>query len=369
MCSEHRVAEAECGICNPHLIESLAPGQGLKVRMPAPGSAAAAGIETARPRPAALGDSVECLATLAFNQNKLARVVAPVGGFLHEVTTDLGQHVREGQTLAKLWSATIAEAIAKAVLTHQTLDRERRLRVERVTSEQDLQQAEAEHRAACQQLRTFGFTEAQIDALSRSPQESVLLEVRAPFDGEIVERDAVRGALVEPGKPLFTVADRSVMWAELSVPESALALVQTGQVVEISIEALPGRTFVGHLTWIAPAVDERTRMARARAEIPNPDGRLRAGLFVRARILSSSAQHSMAVPSAGVQFVGTQPLVFVKLEEDLYEARAVELGPERDQLRAIRRGLQPHEDVAVCQVFALKSQLLLSRLGAGCAHE
>ena len=67
--------------------------------------------------------------------------------------------------MAKIWSASIAEAVAKAVLSHQTLDRERKLRADRVTSEKDLQQAEAEHRAACQQLRTLGFTEEQIDAL------------------------------------------------------------------------------------------------------------------------------------------------------------------------------------------------------------
>ena len=82
-----------------------------------------------------------------------------MGGILQSVDVDLGDRGRERQTVAKIWSAAIAEAVAKAVLTHQTLDRERKLRADRVTSEKDLQEAEAAHRAACQQLRTLGFTE------------------------------------------------------------------------------------------------------------------------------------------------------------------------------------------------------------------
>ena len=117
-----------------------------------------------------IADAVECYAELTFNQNKLAQIAAPVGGIIQEVAVDLGSKVEEKQPVAKIWSASIAEAVAKAVLSHQTLDRERKLRADRVTSEKDLQEAEAAHRAACQQLRTLGFTEEQIDALGTNPR-------------------------------------------------------------------------------------------------------------------------------------------------------------------------------------------------------
>lgn len=162
---------------------------------------------------------MDCYAELAFNQNKLAQIAAPVGGIVQSVEADLGSKVEDRQCVATLWSAAIAEAVARAVLTHQTLDRERKLRAERVTSEKDLQQAEAEHRAACQQARTLGLSEEDIDRMGSKPNDPVFLEVRAPFAGEIIERTAVHGALVEAGKPLFMVADRSVMWAMLNIPE------------------------------------------------------------------------------------------------------------------------------------------------------
>jgi cobalt-zinc-cadmium efflux system membrane fusion protein len=309
------------------------------------------------------------LAQIAFDQNKLAQIAAPVSGTLQSVGVDLGAKVEDGQTVARIWSATIAEAVAKAVLTHQTLERERKLRAARVTSESDLQRAEAEHRAACQQARTLGFSEDQIDAFGASPDEPVLLEVRAPFSGEIVERTAVRGALIEAGRPLFTMADRSTMWAMLSVPEGALSHVREGQVVHLETEALPGQTFTGKLTWIASKVDDRTRMVSARVELANPTGALRANMFARARIITREAGDALVIPVSAVQRVEGRPLVFVKLAEDLFEARVVKLGMQANGMQEIVEGLAPGETLVVAQAFPVKSQMLISRLGAGCAHE
>lgn len=366
-CTEHGLPEAECGICHPELAAKLKPGEGSKVRMPSADSARIVGVEMAQVTVGDISEGIECYAELAFNQNRLAQIASPVGGILQSVDVDLGAKVEEKQILAKIWSAAIAEAVAKAVLSHQTLERERKLRAERVSSEKDLQQAEAEHRVACQQLRTLGFTEDQVDVLGRQPQDQVLMEVRAPFAGEIVERNAVRGALVETGKSLFTLADRSTMWAMLNIPESALARVKVGQAVELRVEALPGRTFKGKLTWIAADVDERSRMARARAEVANPEGVLRARMFAKARILARTAEGAMLLPSSAICAVEGKSFVFVKLADDLFEARAVSVGIKFDGQLEVVAGLKPTETVVVNHGFALKSQWLSSRMGAGCA--
>jgi cobalt-zinc-cadmium efflux system membrane fusion protein len=367
MCTEHNLPEKECGICHPDAAARLKPGQGTRIRLPARDSATLVGVEMAQATVGAITDAVECYAELAFNQNRLAQITAPVGGILQSVEVDLGAKVEDRQVLAKLWSAAITEAVARAVLSHQTLERERKLRAERVSSEKDLQQAEAEHRAACQQLRMQGFTEDQIDLLGRKPQEQVLMEVRAPFAGEIVERSAVRGALVETGKLLFTLADRSTMWAMLNIEESALARVKVGQPVELQVEALPGRTFKGKLTWIAAEVDERSRMARARAEVPNPDGALRARMFAKVRILARIAESAVLLPASAICAVQGKPFVFVKLEDDLFEARAVALGVRFSGQLEVLEGLKPQETVVVNHGFALRSQWFSSRMGAGCA--
>ncbi len=369
MCTGHNVPEAQCGICKPQLAGTLKVGESAKVRLAANDSAAIAGVETAKPSVGTIADAVECYAELTFNQNKLAQIAAPVGGILQDVSADLGNKVEEKQPVARIWSASIAEAVAKAVLSHQTLDRERKLRAERVTSEKDLQQAEADHRAACQQLRTLGFTEEQIDVLGAKPHEQVLMEVRAPFAGEIVERTAVRGALVEAGKSLFTLADRSVMWAMLNIPESALARVKVGQTVELRVESLPGQTFTGKLTWIGAEVDEKSRMARARAGVANPEGLLKSRMFAQARILTRNAEGALLLPGSAIQRMEGKSFVFVKLAEDLFDARVVRLGAKFDGKVEIVEGLKAQEVVAVNHAFPLKSAFLISRLGAGCADD
>lgn len=367
LCEEHGLPESECGICHPERAAILKPGEGTKVRMPAADSARLVGVEIAAATVGTISGGIDCYAELMFNQNKLAQIAAPVGGIVHEVDTDLGSKVEEKQTVAKIWSAAIAEGVAKAVLTHQTLDRERKLRAERVTSQKDLQQAEAEHRAACQQARTLGFSEEDIDRMAGKPDDPVFLEVRAPFAGEIIERTAVRGALVEAGKPLFTVADRSVMWAMLNIPESALGRVKLGQAVELRVEALPGRTFTGKLTWIAAEVDDKSRMTRARAEVANPEGLLKAKMFARARILTGSAEGAVVVPASAIYALEGKPFIFVKLADDLFEARAVRTGMKYDGRLEVVEGLKAQEVVVVNHGFAIKSQWLSSRMGAGCA--
>jgi len=369
MCGEHGVPEAECAVCKPHLADKLQPGESLKVRLPSTNSMAIVGVQTAAPETGAIADAVECVAEVNFNQNKLAQIAAPVGGIIQEVDVDLGSKVAEGQTVTKIWSAAIAEAVAKAVLSHQSLERERKLRVERVTSEQALQEAEATHRSACQQARTFGFSEEDIEAMCEKPRDSVMLEVRAPFVGEIVERTAVRGALVEAGKPLFTLVDHSTMWAMLQVPEATLARVKVGQTVELRVDSLPGKVFTGKLTWVGPAVDERTRMARARAEFANPDCLLKDKMFARARILTRQAEGAMLVPPSAIQHVEGKPFVFVKLASDLFDARAVQLGAKHDGRLEVLAGLKPEDQIAVSHAFAVKSAMLMSRLGAGCADD
>jgi len=215
----------------------------------------------------------------------------------------------------------------------------------------------------------LGFGEVQIQALARQQITPGVLELRAPFEGEIVQRTAVQGAVVEEADVLFTLTDTAVLWATVNVPESQVWRVSAGQRVELTVESLPGQTFVGTLTWVSPMVDERTRMVQGRVEVPNAAGHLKAQMFARARIVTAHADRALVVPVSAVQNVTGIPVVFVKFFDDLFEARPVTLGAKHDGKVEIVAGLSAHEPVVVAGSFALKSQLLISRLGAGCVDE
>lgn len=380
MCTEHGVPEQECGICHPELLSEKPPGQGLKVRLPSTDSAAKAGVIVGTPAVERVEQGVECFAELTFNQNKLAQITPLVGGIVKSVEVDLGSRVKKGDLLALITSMAIGEAqsaylksVADAQLRQTSLERERSLYGERVSSQKELQEAEAAHRTAMaasrqaeQQLMALGFREQQIRALIEQQGTPGVLEVRAPFAGEIVERAAVQGAMVETGKPLFVLADPTALWAMVNIPESQLSRVQIGQKVELTVESLSGPPFVGRLTWLASSVDERTRMALGRVEVANTGGRLKAQMFARARIVTGTSEQAIVVPQSALQDVEGTAVVFVKAAGDLFEARPVQLGTRRNGQVEIVSGLGSAEPVALAGTFALKSQFLISRLGAGC---
>ncbi len=366
MCDEHGVPEDECGICHPELAATIASGRGLKVRFASADAAAKAGIEVARPEIGPIASGIESYAEIAFDQNKLAHVAVPVGGIIRNINVDLGARVVANELLATVSSATIAEAVSKMILAKQTLERERHLYSQRISAEREVQEAQAIYQANYQQLRTLGFAEEQIGDLHENPIDPAALELRAPFAGEIVERNAVQGSLVSEGDTLFVLADRSVMWAILSIPEARLAEVRLGQVVEISVEPAADQRFVGELTWLSAQVDDRTRMARARVEIPNPEGLLRANMFARARILIHHSNRAVLIPSSAVQQIEGRPFVFVQLEPDLFEARPVRVDAKTDGRVAVVGDLGPDSEIVVSRSYLVKSQLQISRLGAGC---
>ena len=369
ICKEHDVPLEECGICKPEGIAKLKPGESTRLRLASAESATLAGVQVAPAETGTAQEAIECYAEIAFDQNKLARIVAPVGGILESVEVDLGSAVTEKQCVAGLWSAAIAESASKAVLARQTVERERKLRAQKVTSEKDLQEAEAASQAAQQQLQTLGFSAEQIAAMENRTRQSVLLPLRAPFAGEIVERSAVRGSMVESGKSLFVVADCSTMWAIASVPESAVAKVRAGQKVELRVEALPERVFKGKVTWVGAEVDDRTRMARVRVEVPNPDRLLKANFFATARILLPGKENAVLVSDSAIQRIEGITIVFVQRGPDLFDGRAVRLGARFDGRVELIEGIKAGESVVVAHAYPLKSQLLISHLGAGCADD
>jgi cobalt-zinc-cadmium efflux system membrane fusion protein len=340
-------------------------------------------VRTAVAEVASISGGIEVFAEIMFNQNKFAHVALPVDGIIRSVDVDLGNQVKAGDVLATVTSIEISKAIgdymraiAEDKLREKTVERARKLHQEQITSERELQEAIAAHEAADaevlqtrQQLTTLGLSPAQIARLEKENPDTAALEVRAPFDGEVVARTAVPGALVETGTPLFKIADRSTMWAMLNVPADDVDHVQVGQQVEITLDAAPDQALVGTLTWVAAEVDERTRMAKARAEIPNPGNRLRSGTFARGRIITKSTDAAVIIPQSGLQQVDDRPLAFVKLEEDLYEARPVALGAKQGERYEVLSGLDPGETIVVGNSFVMKSQLLLSRLGAGCVDD
>ncbi|MBI2432802.1 MAG: efflux RND transporter periplasmic adaptor subunit [Candidatus Hydrogenedentes bacterium] len=377
LCGEHNVAEAECGICNPAATAALRPGEGLKIRLAAEHAAERAGVEVGPPSAGAAAEGAEFLARVTYNQNRVAHVTPRVSGVVDEVLADLGAEVGAGTPLARVSAPEAAQAWgelqsaeAEEALAREIHAREKMLWEKEVSSTQEYRTAEAALRQARirtqlagEQLNNLGV---QAEGGARGGSS---ITVTTPLAGTIVDRHAVVGETVERGDALFTVADLSGMWLELTVPVAAVAAVHTGDAVEARFQGLEGMVLEGTVEWIDAKVDPDSRTVRARASVANPAAVLKDGMVGKVRVQHGAALSALHVPAESIQEFDGKPYVFVKLAADLYEVRQVALGQAREGRVAVVEGLAPEEDIVLARSFTVKSEFLKSRLGAGCTDE
>jgi len=179
--------------------------------------------------------------------------------------------------------------------------------------------------------------------------------VRAPFAGEVVQQDLAQGEAVQANADVFTIADLSRVWAEITVYARDLDSVQVGQTVAVKA-ADTGFTVSGTVFYVGPLVGAQTRSAKAYAEIPNPERRWRFGLFVTVEVVQEEVEVPVAVVAEAIQTHQDRPVVFVQ-HEDLFEVRPVTLGRRDGEWVEVREGLSAGERYAAQNSFVLKSEL------------
>ena len=385
-CNEHQVPEAECGICQPQLAAGLGAGEELKVRFESVHSAEKAGIQTVPARATEAQPTVRALCEVTYNENELARITPLAAGIVRRVHVDVGDDVAAGDLLVELHSADVASAKAAFIAAVVDLNlkevarrREQRLAEKNISSEKELQEADAACKTAeltlsttRQRLLNFGFTEEEVAAISTEKDSSASLLVRAPYMGTVVDRAAVVGEAAAPGNDLLTLANLETMWLTLSVPGDRASVVERGSVVEATFDALAAANVRGSITWVNTSIDVRTRMLKARAVVDNSGGALKSGMFGTAQVRVGEPGAAVTVPQEAIQRYEQRPYVFVKVEDDLYSLRRVDLAQSDSAsgaFVAVLAGLTPNEPVVSEGAFTVMSEFLKSRLGAGCVDD
>jgi len=446
--------------------DSLCQVDRLQVRFVDANTARQAGIETEVAQTRRLSSTIERPAEVSFDQTRMVRITPRLPGVVKDASVEVGRTVQAGDLLAVLESPTLGltksryirmreeyllamadyervgaihqgtqlmlevctpstpseevrrklratrvgeaksrllQAHAALELAETTLERERTLFEQEISSEQDFQEAQSNlaaaeagfqaayeavafdsERARLAALRTFNVAKSELDAVARelsilglsdtqlaalSSESGVALsryELRSPASGRIVERRAVVGEFVEQGDVLYTVADLSTMWLVMDLRERDLLQVRVGLPVLFTVDGLPGHAFDGVVSWISSTVDDRTRTLKVRADLPNESGLLRANMFGLARIIVHDNDAVVSVSSEAVQTDGCCQLVFVKQNDTLFEPRKVSLGVSANGHVEILAGLTPGETVVTVGSFLMKTEILKSNIGAGC---
>lgn len=337
-------------------------------------TAKSAGIEVMTAGPVKIRSTLQLQGEIQFNQDRVAHVVPRLAGVVVRSAKDLGDTVKSGELLAMLESQTLADLKSEHLATQKRLElaqttfqREKRLWEDKVSAEQDylasrqaLTEAEIAHRTAEQKLLALGLTH---DAVMRT-EGLTRYEIRAPIGGVVIEKHLVLGEAVKEDASIFTIADLSTVWAEMTVYPNDLDSVKTGQKVTVRATALNAEA-EGRVSYVGSLVGEQTRSAKARVTLQNPDRSWRPGLFVTVDVVQDETEVPVAVLVDAVQSFRDWKVVFARYGE-AFEARPVELGRSDGKWVEVVKGLPRGTPYAAANSFVLKADL--GKAGASHDH-
>lgn len=216
-----------------------------------------------------------------------------------------GENVRAGQPLFSLDDsvarATLNEAVANLENSRRAVERSEQLTAQKLIAQSDYDRARA----------AFGVDKARVESARTMLSKMTLT---APFSGQVGLRNVSVGELVSPvgtAQELVTLVRLDPIEVDFSVPESALAQLRNGQRISITVDAFPGEEFGGKVTAIDPVIDPNSRSAKLRAQIANPDGRLRPGQFAQLQLdTGANATEAVLVPEQALMLDGSQRYVW-----------------------------------------------------------
>lgn len=291
-------------------------------------------VKTVVVEPEELVNRIEVVGNLLAGQE--VEIAARVDGFVEKIHFEDGQRVLQGDILFELdsgrYAATLDQALARERLALEEFERSEVLRKNRTISQQEFDRAAAaldEARAAVRLAR-----ENLNDA-----------KIRAPFDGTMTERRVDVGQFVSRGQVLSSIVDNRQLRVEFRVPERFIAKVRQGSRVQFTTAAFSGETFEGEVFFVSPRVDESTRTLLLRAVAPNPELRLKPGMFVNLLVTTETNPTALFVPESALMYRGETVTVFTVNGENKVEPRRVITGARLPGRVEIIEGLSPGDMV------------------------
>jgi multidrug efflux pump subunit AcrA (membrane-fusion protein) len=330
----------------------------------------AIGVQLGRAEIRELTKTIRTVGRVTFDETLHAQIHAKFEGYVERLYVDYtGKPVRKGEPLLSIYSPELLATQQEYLIALRAREQFR------ASANPDVSRAGLDlYESARERLLLWDISPGQIRELEKSGKPQKALTLYSPVDGYVLTKNAVLGARVMPADTLFEIAGFRRVWVFADVYESEAASVAVGQTARMSLSYLPGRTWVGKVSFIAPVLDEKTRTVKVRIEVENPDGTLKPEMFADVS-LDRPVGRVVAVPDGAVLLTGTRALVFVAKGNGLFEPRAVETGAKVDGFFEIRKGIKAGEEVVTQANFLIDAESRLkSALGsmtgpAGHSHE
>ncbi|RAU17549.1 efflux transporter periplasmic adaptor subunit [Nitrincola tibetensis] len=300
---------------------------------------------------ASLDHVLRGVGTLRANESVIIR--SEISGRVESILFNEGEMVTQGQELFRLdsasYNAELAQAQAQANLSRQEYQRASDLLERRVGS-----QNERDTKLA--QLRV---NEAQVEFAKTSLDKT---RIRAPFAGMIGLRHISPGDFITSGQDLVELTDFSEMKIDFAMPERNLGQLSIGQTIMIEVDAFPGEQFSGEIFAISPSSNARSHNINVRANIPNPDGRLRPGLFSKIEIVIGRDDQAIMIPEQAIMPLDNAFFVMKMDENNMLSMVPVTMGARRFGEVQITEGLAPGDVVVTAGQIKLQPGMPITPL-------
>ncbi len=317
-----------------------------------PGKIQRTGVETAEVVRHAMTRTIKAPGVVALDERRIAVVAPKFDGYVvkvGDVTT--GAHVKQGDALATVFGQAVLDQAARLLIEQDT----GWTRSDEAASPPGLK-GPAGVVGATRRLQNLGVPEEFMDQVKRERRVPDAFTIRAPMDGEIIERDVSDGQGFKAGDVAFKIADHSRVWVLANVSESDIDAVKPGQSVMVTTRAHPGRTFNGKVTVVYPHLMKETRTAQVRIEMPNADMALLPDMYSDVSIATSGNADALAVPASAVIDNGNRQVVLLDLGNGRYEPREIKLGRTGDGMREVLSGLTEGDKVVVNGNFLIDAE-------------
>ncbi len=320
-----------------------------------------------------------------FDERKVAHVSSQAEGVVRGVFVMLGEKVRKNQPLFEIESIEIGETEGACLeantvlrLAKSNFEREAELHRRGLLSEQEYQHSQqeletAEIRAetALGKLTRLGMTLSDAQSLSPATARGRLV-LRAPMDGTVLLLNAVSGRAARFEESLATIGDNETVWVWASLYERDLAAIaqhspRSNLSAAITVKAYPNDHFRGKAEFVSLAMEEATRTVKLRIDVENPGRKLLAGMFANVELFLPGNDEALVLPASAVLEDGGRSFIFIHHQGEFYVRRPVTVGRSWGSRTEVLAGLAGGETVVADGAFLLKSDVLRSKMGAGCA--
>jgi cobalt-zinc-cadmium efflux system membrane fusion protein len=294
-------------------------------------------------------DAIKATGAVEFNADRMARILPPVPGQVHDLGINVGDTVEQDRVLFVLSSREVTAAVTDHLASHKDLDladktyrMTKDLYEHQAASHMALQQAESElEKANARVLQTEEVL--QVLGLDSHPEEDIVhlqsrIPVRTPIGGTVIERVVTNGQFVSPDNPpLITIADLSNVWVQADVFERDMHSITIGQKADVTTTAYPDEHFFAQVSRIGSVVDPLTRTAKVRVLVSNRDLRLKPGMFTSVSLSVRNPDSSLTAPAKAIFVENSQSFAYVQVGDREFARREVETVPRgSDRLRVVR---------------------------------